>query len=273
MQDGLGVTAIEWLAEKTGLSKTRLKDAMNKGAVCLQRGKKRARLRRATALLLPGDLIEFCYDEEVLALRASPPLLVHDARRYSVWNKPAGMLAQGNEYGDHCSLLRQAEIFFHMKREVFLLHRLDREASGLVLIAHTREAAAKLSDLFQKQQVEKTYRVVVRGIVGLPRDCGTLDDPIGGKPARSHYHVESVDEAAGTSVLIFRIETGRLHQIRRHCVAIGHPVMGDPKYGEGNKNREGLRLSAESLRFRCPFSGQTVQFSLSRTDSTNQLDS
>lgn len=263
VQPGQKTTAIDLLAIKTGLSKTRLKDAMNKGAVWVQRGKKRSRLRRATVVLSDGDCIELNYDEEVLGRSVPAPELIHDAGHYSIWNKPAGMLTQGTEYGDHCSLLRQAELFFEMKREVFPVHRLDREASGLVVIAHSRAAAAKFSELFQKQQVEKTYRVVVRGIAGPVSASAAIDVPLDGKAARSRYCVSSVDKEAEISTLIIRIETGRLHQIRRHCAAIGHPVMGDPKYGEGNKNQEGLQLTAESLQFRCPFSGLTMLHTLS----------
>jgi len=66
-------------------------------------------------------------------------------------------------FGDHCSLLRQAELFFKGSRKVFLVHRIDREADGVMLIAHTKEAAARLSELFQKKLIAKEYHVVVLG--------------------------------------------------------------------------------------------------------------
>ena len=254
--------AVDILATKTQLPKTRLKDAMNKGAVWLHRGNNRIRLRRATMMLRPQDRIILYYDAEMLARHTDPPVLVHDARLYSIWNKPAGMLTQGTDYGDHCSLLRQVELAFRMQRESYPVHRLDREASGLIMVAHTRQAAAKLSDLFQKHQIEKTYRVTVRGLVGIVGSEGVINRPLDGKPAISHYRVESVDPAGTVSRLLVQIQTGRLHQIRRHCADIGHPVMGDPKYGTGNKNTQGLQLCAYSLAFRCPFSGQQVVFTL-----------
>jgi len=255
-------SAVDVLAAKTGLPKMRLKDAMNKGAVWLHRGNKRLRLRRATMMLHPKDRIMLYYDPEMLARHTDPPVLVHDARSYSIWNKPAGMLTQGTEYGDHCSLLRQVELAFQMKREALPVHRLDREASGLVMVAHTRQAAARLSELFRKQQVEKKYRVTVRGMAGNPGTEGAIVQPIDGKPAISRYLVESVDTHENTSRLQVSIETGRLHQIRRHCAHIGHPVMGDPKYGTNNKNSEGLQLCAYFLAFRCPFTRQQVVFTL-----------
>ena len=81
-----------------------------------------------------------------------------DQSRYSVWFKPAGLMSQGTKYGDHCSLLRLAGLFFKSKRKVFPVHRLDREASGMVLIAHDKTAAGKLSRLFRSQQIIKRYR-------------------------------------------------------------------------------------------------------------------
>lgn len=259
---GEGGTAVDTLAAGSGISKTRIKDAMNKGAVWLSRGRKCFRLRRATAILAPGDHIELYYDPDLLACFPAAPVLVHDAGHYTIWNKPAGLLTQGTEFGDHGSLLRQVELYFSMKREVFPVHRLDREASGLILVAHSSAAAARLSDLFQKQAVEKTYRAIVRGIAGHPGDAGVIETPLDGKPACTHYRIEAVDAAAVTSTLLIQIESGRLHQIRRHCASIGYPVMGDPKYGTGNKNSEGLQLVAESLAYRCPYAGKRLEFSV-----------
>src|SRR5208282_5140229 len=142
------VTASDFLCEKTGLSKVKVKDAMNKGALSVRKknGALR-RLRRATALLTSHDSIEFYYDEELLSIIPPEARCVSDQGRYSVWYKPSGLLSQGTKYGDHCSLVRYAELFFGPSRESFLVHRLDREVSGLVLLAHTRDAAARFSEL------------------------------------------------------------------------------------------------------------------------------
>ncbi len=247
-----GVTAIELLADASGLSRARLKDAMNKGAVWRkgQRGG-RKRLRRATTALQRGDVLSLYYDAGLLEREAPVPACVLDQRRYSIWDKPAGMMSQGNEYGDHCSLQRYVERHFTPPREVFLVHRLDREASGLVLLAHDKKAAALFSELFRSKQVYKRYRVEVIGDLADPGE-GVIDSPLDGKPARSRYRCLAYDPIQGVSQLDVEIETGRLHQVRRHLDAIGHPVMGDPRYGTGNKNRSGLCLRAVELRFPCP---------------------
>ncbi|MBU0965405.1 MAG: RluA family pseudouridine synthase [Proteobacteria bacterium] len=253
-------TACDLLAGKTGLSKGKIKDAMTKGAVWLKKRKgKLQRLRRATALVLPGNQLVIHYDAVLLALVPPQASLISDQGHYSVWEKPAGLMAQGTQYGDHCSLLRQAELFFKPQRQVFLVHRLDREASGLMLIAHSREAASQLSGLFQQNLIGKRYQVLVLGNI-LSRQGNTIDLPLDGKTALTEYEALSYDPATNTSRVTVRIKTGRLHQIRRHFDLIGHPVMGDPRYGTGNKNKDGLQLKADQLRFICPFAKREMIF-------------
>ena len=193
--------AADFLAEASGLSKTRIKDAMKKGAVSRRgKGGRAVRLRKATASLYPGDLIELRYDEAVLAKIPPEAILIHDEVRYSVWNKPAGLLTQGTGYGDHCSMLRQAHQYFDPPREVFPVHRLDREVSGLILIAHSRHAAAKLSELFRRGKVDKMYRAEVRGnLATTPR--GVIDAPLDGKEARTGYLVIEYDEERDTTLV------------------------------------------------------------------------
>lgn len=256
-------TASDLLVSKSGLSKSKVKDAMNKGAVWLKRKKGGMnRLRKATAGLKKGDHIELHYDEKILSLKSPSADCLSDRGDYSVWDKPPGMMAQGTLYGDHCSLMRHAELFFKPKREVFLVHRLDREASGIMLMAHNRRTAARLSEIFQGNLITKRYRAEVLGDFGKNHLRGTIAVPLDDKSAMTEYQVLSYDPLRDTSVVDIIIRTGRLHQIRRHFEMIGHPVMGDPKYGKGNKNTEGLKLTAVSLKFTCPVSNQEVEFSL-----------
>jgi len=256
------MTACDFLASKTDLSKMKVKDAMNKGAVWIKKKGKMQRLRKATTLLQTGTHIEIHYDEGLLSLVPPQPSLISDQVHYSAWRKPSGLMAQGTMFGDHCSLLRQAELFFQMKRPVFLVHRLDRESDGIMLIAHSKEAAAKLSEIFRKKEIIKEYRVEVLGSLGEQGVKGTIDLPLDRKSAVTEYVVLSHDFQKNTTTVSAFIKTGRLHQIRRHFDMIGHPVMGDPKYGKGNKNREGMKLTAVSLKFKCPFSHRELEFSI-----------
>lgn len=253
----------EFLTAQAGLSRTRVKDAMNKGAVWLKRKNNRMkRLRRASTSLRPGDQVELYYDSKLLTLQPPKAVCLSDQKHYSVWFKPAGMLAQGTQYGDHCSLMRQAELYFRSLREVFLVHRLDREASGLMLLAHSKDAAAKLSGLFKDNLIIKTYLVEVLGNIGEKGRQDTINLSLEGKPSLTEFEVKSYLPTTNTSIVEVVIKTGRLHQIRRHFEMLGFPVIGDSKYGTGNKNTAGMKLSAVSLRFRCPFLDHEVEYAL-----------
>ena len=140
------------------------------------------------------------------------------------------------------------------------MHRLDREVAGLLLLAHTKAAAARLSQLLQENAIAKQYRVTV---LGRPSpEQGEIELPLDGKPAGTRYILTGYDPATDTSVVEVTIKTGRLHQIRRHFAMLGHPVLGDPRYGVGNKNLTGMELVAHHLAFRCPFTGKKVRLSL-----------
>jgi tRNA pseudouridine32 synthase/23S rRNA pseudouridine746 synthase len=249
--------ACDFLAHYTGLPKVRIKDAMNKGAAWIcRKGRGRERLRRATSVLKQGDIVELFYDQAILSMDLPPACCLMDLRHYSIWDKPAGLLTQGTDYGDHCSLLRQVELSFSPRRGVYPVHRLDREAQGLVLIAHTSQAAGKLSKLFQIRAIFKRYHTEVLGL--MEPSQGTIDTPLDKKPALTRYSVLSLDPDMNISTLLVEIETGRLHQIRRHLASIGHPVMGDPRYGKGNKDGKPMRLIACALEFQCPFTGKEI---------------
>lgn len=253
-----GQTALDCLAEIGTLSKQQIKQCMAKGAVWLQKGKHQQRLRRVKKTVSSGEQLHLYFDAHILAQTVPQVSLVLDLKRYSVWNKPAGMLAQGTMWGDHCSLLRVSEQFFTPARQTFLVHRLDREASGLMMIAHDKQAAALLSALFQSRNVDKQYHVTVQGKLEVAEQ--TINQPLDGKNASTTLKVRSYDAETDQTQLLVSIDTGRKHQIRRHCAAIGHPVVGDSRYGQADP--EGLQLRAVSLGFDCPITRQKQRLSL-----------
>ena len=251
------------LAKLGDLPKARVKHAMNCGAVWLQKpGGKMRRARRSTATVRPGDQVAMYYDQAILDLEPPPAQCMADYRRYSIWFKPAGMMSQGSRFGDHCSLIRQAERYSKPPRAVYPVHRIDRETSGLVIVGHDRHATALLSKLFQAHRIEKKYRALVVGRPVIHTNQGDIDMPLDGRPARTRYWLLRHDKDADTSLLEVRIVTGRKHQIRRHLDMIGHPVVGDPVYGRGNKNAQGLQLAAYSLKFKCPISHNMIEIEI-----------
>lgn len=257
-----GQIACDFLAEATCISKQKIKDAMSKGAVWLKRhNKPRRRLRRAKEVLQNRDKLELFYDETLLARKAEGALCLLDANGYSVWFKPAGVVAQGNDWCDHLSIQRIAEQTLEPQRSAFVVHRLDRETAGLMLLAHSKGIAANLSEQFQKRTVMKHYFCQT---LGETPAAGEISAKLDGKAAQTLYTRLSYDSGSNTSWIDVEILTGRTHQIRRHLDHIQHPVMGDPKYGKGNKNKLGLQLFAVKLAFACPTTRELKTFELSR---------
>ncbi|MFT5545936.1 RluA family pseudouridine synthase [Rheinheimera aquimaris] len=258
-----GINAIDLLSQQVPeLSKGRLKDAMAKGAVLLS-GKPQKRLRRAQTKLHSGQQLQLHYDDDILQRSCTSALLISDQQQYSIWFKPAGMLSQGNEWGDHLSVLRAAEQHFAAKRQVFLLHRLDREASGLVMLAHSKQAAGALSKLIAEHQISKQYLIRVKGQLSAALlQQGTITAPLDGKACLTRFSLRRYDSGTEQSWLDIELISGRKHQIRRHFADIGHPVMGDPQYGKNNKDASGLALQAVSLSFTCPRARKMVRYAL-----------
>lgn len=259
---GETTNACDILAAASGLSKLRVKDAMAKGAVwhVPARGAAR-RLRRATAKIPAGDHLKLYYDPALLQRVCPAPCLLMDCARYSLWYKPAQVLTQGTHYGDHCAVLRHVERWAQPRRGAWLVHRLDREAAGLILVAHDRAAAAALSKLFQGRGIEKLYAVQVSGAIGVAGDSRRIETPLDGDLATTVYKVVTYDAVRDATCLQVQLITGRKHQIRRHMADVGHPVIGDGRYGTAG---EALQLVATTLRFHCPLSGQERDFDLLR---------
>lgn len=293
-----GVLAVDLLQQATGISKQKLKLIMQKGCVWLEQSratnKERKdvseppvessyyaqalanlqttadkqfiqRLRRAKKALKAGDTLHFYYDESVLSAEPPEAELISDRGAYSVWNKPSGMLSQGSKWGDHCTMYRWAEKHLTPERPAFIVHRLDRAASGLILLAHKKATATALTKLFEKREVEKHYRVWVKGDFRQALAEGetilTIRDEIDEKSACSHIEFLEFDADKQQSLLDVNIETGRKHQIRKHLVGVGYPVIGDRLYGEGEHTVD-LQLTAAMLKFVCPVSGDVVEFTI-----------
>ena len=257
------VGPVDLLQQATGLSRQRIKLAMTQGAVWLTRGRNTQRLRRAKRALRVGDEVHLYYDAKILAEIPVEPELIADVGAYTVWRKPYGLRSQGSKWGDHCTVLRWAERHLQPERPAFTVHRLDRAANGLILVAHTKNVAAALSKLFQNREVEKRYRALVSGDFSDQPKSLSVEQPIDDKSAVSEFSLHSVDTETERSLVDVRIETGRKHQIRRHLAALGYPVVGDRLYGAGEKDGVDLQLTACYLAFHCPVNNERVEYELS----------
>jgi 23S rRNA pseudouridine1911/1915/1917 synthase len=157
-----------------------------------------------------------------------------------------------------------------------IVHRLDRDTSGLLLVARNVRTQAALIDQMKRHEVTKRYLALVQGMVTL--DKGSIDAPIGrnprnrqqmaitvqdGREARTHFRV--LERYPRHTLLLLQLETGRTHQIRVHLQAIGHPVVGDPVYTTPGRAHAHLPLTrqflhAYQLEFVHPASGETLKF-------------
>ena len=213
-------------------------------------------------MLRVGDEIHLYYDAKILAEIPPQPTLVADLGTYSVWEKPRGLRSQGSKWGDHCTLVRWAERHLQPERSAFTVHRLDRAARGLMLVAHSKSTAAALSALFKKREVEKCYRALVSGDLSEQPNPLRVERPIDEKEALSEISLLQVSDDGARSLLDVRIETGRKHQIRRHLADSGHPIVGDRLYGTGKEDGVDLQLTAYLLAFHCPVKDERVEYRL-----------
>ncbi len=253
---------LDLLHQITGLPKQRIKVAMKKGAVWMTRGANTQRLRRAKRRLRMDDEVHLYYDKTILDEQPAEPGLIADAGDYSVWNKPFGLRSQGSKWGDHCTVVRWAEQHLRPERPAFTVHRLDRAANGLILVAHSKTTAAKLSALFRNRDVKKDYRAVVHGDFSSQPDPLRIEQAIDGKAAVSEFSCREVLDDGAKSLLEITIETGRKHQIRRHLATLGYAIVGDRLYGTDERDGVDLQLTASYLAFTCPINGELVEYNL-----------
>lgn len=218
------------------------------------------RIRHSNQILEVNDYLEFYFDPKVISLpELKSAICLYENKEYGIWVKPAGILSQGAEFGDHTSLLRYVEKVKN-KMDVYLIHRLDREVAGVMIFAYTKNAAKYFSDLFQKHNLEKIYLGIVKGNMGEIGSFAEIKNSLDGKEAITFYRVLETDN--NFSKLEIKIKTGRFHQIRRHLDQIGHPLIGDPEYGRGNKNSDGIKLWARALKFNDFITGEKKEYFL-----------
>lgn len=255
-----GQSATDVLGACTGLSRQAIKRAMHKGAVWLTRRRGTQRLRRADKTLQSKDRLHLYHDPKVLAMAPQEARLIADEGSFSIWYKPFGMLSQGSKWGDHCTILRWVEGHLQPQRPAFVVHRLDRAATGLMIIAHAKGVAASFAAMFEQRKLEKTYRTLVHGRLAAPQ---TIRTPIARKSAISHINPLQYDSNRDLSLLEVRIETGRKHQIRQHLAGVGYPVVGDRLFGGcAPDTTTDLCLTATALKFSSPVDGTNKSYEL-----------
>lgn len=267
------------------LSRSQLQKLIRQGNVFVSAGGDTARpVTRPAATVQPGDLITVrlpAPEPAVLLAEPAPLNVLYEDQELIVLNKPAGLVvhpAHGHAGGTlvNALLARYPDLADLAETEAAagdrpgIVHRLDRDTSGLMMVARTPAALRHLRRQFKNRTISKTYLALVFGQPPAPR--GIIDIPLGrdprfrqrmaprpdGKPARTHYTL--LEELGRYSLLEIDLETGRTHQIRVHLAWLKCPVAGDTVYGR-KKNVLGLKrqfLHAWRLKFQHPGTGESL---------------
>jgi 23S rRNA pseudouridine1911/1915/1917 synthase len=256
------------------LSRTHARKLIDEGLVTVN-----GRAARASLKLNTGDKIDVTVPPEApshLAPEAIPLKIIYEDNDLMVIDKPAGLAvhpAPGHpahtlanavagrlpELAGDDESLRQG-----------IVHRLDKDTSGLIVVAKNRVAQANLSEQFKSREVAKHYLVLVKG--HLKPETGIIEANIGrdprhrqrmavvakGRAARTEYRV--LRYVGGHTLLEIKPETGRTHQIRVHLAAIGFPVAGDATYGVPSPHLARQFLHAYKIRFKLPSTGEWVEY-------------
>jgi 23S rRNA pseudouridine1911/1915/1917 synthase len=202
-------------------------------------------------------------------------LIVHLDDDLAVIDKPAGLVvhAAPSVKGETLVDLLEGVLGGGESERPGIVHRLDKDTSGLMVVARREEAHRALARMVKAREVEREYTALVEGQLG--SRTGTIDAPLGrhrrrrtqravkgagSREARTHFEV--IETLPGDTLVRARLETGRTHQIRVHFAAIGHPVAGDPEYGSaGRHGLERQFLHASRLAFSHPSTGERMEFS------------
>ena len=285
----VGMRLDAFLAEETGLTRSRIQRLMEDGLVTVNGlpAKKNARAARGDALevILPEAEDAEAEPEDI------PLNVVYEDRDIIVVDKPVGMVvhpAPGHSSGTlvNALLFRCGDSLSGIGgvNRPGIVHRIDRDTSGLICAAKNDEAHAGLSEQLRDHSMHREYRMIVTG--NLREDAGTVDEPIGRHPvdrkkmavlrgpdkrarnAVTHWKVLERFPASGFTYAGAVLETGRTHQIRVHMAFIGHPLMGDTLYGGGKTVFEkhnaplldGQMLHAAALILRHPRTGEEMRF-------------
>lgn len=264
-----------YLAQKLELSRSKIQKLIKEDLVTVN-----DKTVNANYLVKQNDKIEI-KDELNYEINVEPediPLdIVYEDDDLLIINKKSGMVvhpAPGHYTGTLVNaLLYRFNLTSGEKNRPGIVHRLDKDTSGLMLVAKNEFTHEKLSEMISKKEVERKYLAIVDGLI--KHETGTIDAPIG-RDIADRQKMAVTDVNAKDSITHFRVlerfdnntliecilETGRTHQIRVHLAYIGYPVNNDPAYGRGKATEFGQMLHSKSIKLKHPRTGKELFFEI-----------
>ena len=250
-------------------SRNSVKGILNRGQV-LVNGKVSTQFND---LLNPGDKVQIHARVATDEVKMTGVTILHEDNDLIVIEKEPGLLSIASEDEKHLTAYRQLTDYvrsINPKNRIFVVHRLDRDTSGVMVFAKNKEVQQTLQNSWQESVHERAYIALVEGAV---KKDGTVTSwltenktfmvyssprPNDGKKAITHYKV--LQSNRNFSLLQVNLDTGRKNQIRVHMQDIGHPVVGDKKYGSRNNAIGRLGLHANAIELKHPTTGESMRF-------------
>ena len=224
--------------------------------------------------LQPGDSVKVNFTHEFKVFYNRRLKIVYEDEHIIVVNKGYGLLSMGNDKNPDStaySILKEHVKWSDPRNKIFIVHRLDRDTSGLMMYAKTQEAKEKMQHNWNNMVLNRRYVAVVEGEIDPPAgsvrsylaensrfEVYSTDDPEQGQLAVTRYR--TLQSNGRYSLVELELDTGRKNQIRVHMSDLGHPISGDRKYGAEVSPLHRLALHAETLRFVHPITGELMDF-------------
>ena len=262
-----------YLAKELNISRSKVQKLIKQGLVTVNE-----KVVSSNYIVKCGDFIsvndDLDYEISVEAEDIDIDVVYEDSDLLVI-NKASGMVVHpAPGHYSHTlvnALLYRFQISGGEKYRPGIVHRLDKDTSGLMMVAKGEKTHEKLSRMIANKEVERHYLAIVDGVI--KHDTGTIDAPIGrdannrqkmavtdvhGKEAVTHFRV--LETFSNHTLVECILETGRTHQIRVHMAYIGHPVSNDPLYGRGKSTEFGQMLHSKSIKFKHPTTGKELFF-------------